>query len=389
MSTKGQACIVGIGQTDYCRAPGSGMSQLRLHLQASARAIADAGLEPGSIDGIMPFPNLATAEEIAASLGCANLRFAATVHTGGAAPVASLNIAAAAVTSGMADYVLLPAGWNGYSRTRVRQTVATDVAAIPGGAIARDFYLPYGFVAPPQWYSIIARRHMHEFKTRPEHLGAIAVAMRQHAQRNPAAVMYGRPLTLDDYMASPMLADPYRVLDCCLETDGAAAVIVTSEERARDLPATSVAIVSGASGQPYPADEITNRRDFFNTGISIAAPQAFGRAGIKPAEVDIAMVYDCFTFEVLQQLEEMGFCKRGEGGEFVEDGRIAPGGELPVNTHGGLMAEAHVLGMNHIIEAVLQLRSAAGERQVANTKTVVVTGWGDFGDGSIVILQRS
>jgi len=178
---KRRACIVGIGQTAYCRAPGSGMSRLGLHLQASTRAIADAGLDPASIDGIMPFPNLANAEEIAASLGCTNLRFAATVHTGGAAPVASLNVAAAAVTNGMADYVLLPAGWNGYSSTRVRQTVSNDVASIPGGAVARDYYLPYGFVAPPQWYSVIARRHMHEFKTQPEQLGSVAVAMRQHA----------------------------------------------------------------------------------------------------------------------------------------------------------------------------------------------------------------
>jgi acetyl-CoA acetyltransferase len=230
---------------------------------------------------------------------------------------------------------------------------------------------------------------MHEFKTRHEQLGCIAVAMRQHAQRNPAAVMCGKPLTLDEYLASPMLADPYRVLDCCLETDGAAAVVVTSAERARDLPATAVTIVSGASGQPYPADEITNRKDFFTTGLSIAAPQAFGRAGMTPADVDAAMVYDCFTFEVLQQLEEMGFCKRGEGGEFVQEGRIAPGGSLPVNTHGGLMAEAHVLGMNHVIEAVRQLRDDAAARQVPNVETVVVTGWGDFGDGSIVILQRS
>ena len=385
---KSQACIVGIGETTYCRAPGSGMSQLALHLQASARAIADAGLKPSQVDGIMPFPNLANAEEIAANLGCANLRFAATVHTGGAAPVASLNIAAAAVTNGMADYVLLPAGWNGYSSRRVRDTVATDTASIPGGAIARDYYLPHGFVAPPQWYSVIARRHMYEFSTRPEQFGAVAVAMREHAQRNPAAVMHAKPLTLDAYLASPMLADPYRVLDCCLETDGAAAVVVTTVERARDLKARPVGIVSGAGGQPYPADEITNRRDFFATGLTIAAPQAFGQAGMKPDDVDLAMVYDCFTFEVLQQLEEMGFCKRGEGGDFVEDGRIGPNGALPVNTHGGLLSEAHVLGMNHIIEAVRQMRGEANGRQVVNARTVVVTGWGDFGDGSIVILQR-
>ncbi len=385
----GQACIVGIGETTYCRKPGSGVSQLALQLQAASRAIADAGLVPSQVDGVMPFPNLANAEELAANLGCANLRFAATVHTGGAAPVASLNIAATAVTSGMADYVLLPAGWNGYSKARVRSTVANDVNSIPGGAIARDYYLPYGFVAPPQWYSVIARRHMYEFGTRSEQLGAVAVAMRKHAQANPAAVMHDKPLTIDDYMESPMLADPYRLLDCCLETDGAAAVVVTSLERARDLKATPIVIVSGAIGQPYPADEIINRKDIFATGLSVAAPQAFGRAGLKPADVDAAMIYDCFTFEVVQQIEEMGFCERGEGGDFVQDGRIELGGELPVNTHGGLLSEAHVLGMNHIIEAVRQLRGHADGRQVPNAQTVVVTGWGDFGDGSIVILQRS
>jgi acetyl-CoA acetyltransferase len=364
------------------------MSQLGVQLQASSRAIAEAGLEPSEIDGIMPFPNLGRAEEIAANLGCENLRYAATIHMGGAAPVASLQAAATAVSSGMANYVLLPAGWNGYSGARVRQTVSQDVSSIPGGAIARDYYLPFGFTAPPQWYSVLARRHMHEFGTRSEQLGAIALAMRGHAQLNPRAVMHGKPMTLDDYMASPMLADPYRFFDCCLETDGAAAVVVTSAERARDAAARPVRILAGACGQPYPADEITNRRDIFKTGLTIAAPEAFGKAGVTPADVDFAMIYDCFTFEVLQQLEEVGFCKRGEGGPFVEGGRIELGGELPVNTHGGLLSEAHVLGMNHIVEAVRQLRGELGERQVPDAELGVVTGWGDFGDGSVALLAR-
>jgi acetyl-CoA acetyltransferase len=383
-----EACIVGIGETDYCRKPGSGLSQLGIQLQASTRAIAEAGLKASEIDGIMPFPNLGRAEEIAANLGCENLRYAATIHMGGAAPAASLQAAAAAVNSGMANYVLLPAGWNGYSGARVRQTVSQDVSSIPGGAIARDYYLPFGFTAPPQWYSVLARRHMHEFGTRSEQLGAIALTMRQHAQLNPKAVMHGKPMTLDDYMASPMLADPYRFFDCCLETDGAAAVVVTSAERARDLSAQPVRILAAACGQPYPADEITNRRDIFKTGLTIAAPEAFGKAGLTPSDVDFAMIYDCFTFEVLQQLEEMGFCKRGEGGPFVEGGRIAFGGELPVNTHGGLLSEAHVLGMSHIVEAVRQLRGDLGERQVENASVGVVTGWGDFGDGSLALLAR-
>ena len=383
-----EACIVGIGETDYCRKPGSGLSQLGVQLQASARAIAEAGLKASEIDGIMPFPNLGRAEEIAANLGCENLRYAATIHMGGAAPAASLQAAAAAVNSGMANYVLLPAGWNGYSGARVRQTVSQDISSIPGGAIARDYYLPFGFTAPPQWYSVIARRHMHEFGTRSEQLGAIALTMRKHAQLNPKAVMHGKPMTMDDYLASPMLADPYRFFDCCLETDGGAAVVVTSAERARDLATRPIRILAAACGQPYPADEITNRRDIFKTGLTIAAPEAFGKAGLTPSDVDFAMIYDCFTFEVLQHLEEAGFCQRGEGGSFVEGGRIELGGELPVNTHGGLLSEAHVLGMSHIVEAVRQLRGDLGERQVKDAQVGVVTGWGDFGDGSIALLAR-
>jgi len=383
-----QACIVGIGETAYVRKPGSGMTELGLQLQAASRALADAGLTGRQIDGIMPFPNVGDAESFAANLGCENLRFAAIVHMGGAAPVASLQVAASVVARGDANYVLIPGGWNGYSGARVAQTVSQDLRSIPGGAIARDYYLPFGFTAPPQWYSIMARRHMHEFGTTAEQLGCIAVAMRKHAQLNDNAVMNGKPMTLEDYLASPMLADPYRFFDCCLETDGAAAVIVTTPERARDLDPHPVTIVSAAAGQPYPADEITNRRDIFRTGLTLAAPEAFGRAGIAPSEADFAMIYDCFTFEVLQQIEEVGFCKRGEGGAFVENGRIELGGALPINTHGGLLSEAHVLGINHIVEAVRQLRRDAGARQVEGAEIGVVTGWGDFGDGSIAILRR-
>ncbi len=384
----GEACIVGIGETEFCRKPGSGMSQLGLQLQAAIGAIRDAGIRPSAVDGIMPFPNLGSAEEFAANLGCENLRFAATVNMGGASPVASLEDAAAAVTSGRANHVLLPAGWNGYSGARAAQTVANDVSSIPGGAIARDYYLPFGFTTPPQWYSMIARRHMYDFGTTSEQLGRIAVAMRENAQLNPRAVMRGRRITLDDYMDSRMLASPYRVLDCCLETDGAAAVVVTTAERARDLRKKPVAITSAARGQPYPADEITNREDLYKTGLTMAAPEAFGRAGVRPSEVDFAMIYDCFTFEVLQQLEEAGFCERGEGGPFVEEVSVDPDGELPVNTHGGLLSEAHVLGMGHIVEAVRQLRGEAGGRQVKNAEVGIVTGWGDFGDGSIAVLSR-
>lgn len=388
MTASGQACIVGIGETTYCRKPGSGLSQMALQLKAALAAIADAGLKASQIDGIMPFPNLGKAEALAASLGCADLRFAATINMGGAAPVAALRMAAMAVTSGAADYVLVPGGWNGYSGERVRATSADDDDSIPGAQIARDYYMPYGLTAPPQWYALMARRHMHEYGTTAEQLGAVALAMRHHAQLNPAALMHGKPLTMSDYLASPMIASPYRLLDCCLETDGAAAFIVASAERARDMPQRLVRVLGAAAGQPYPADEITNRREFHRIGLTSAAPEAFGQAGIKPADVDFAEIYDCFTFEVIQQIEEAGFCARGEGGSFVQDGGIRLGGRLPVNTHGGLLSHAHSLGLGHVVEAVRQLRGEAGARQVPDAEVGVVTGWGDFGDGSIAILGR-
>ncbi len=385
---KDKACIVGIGQTPFCRKPGSGLSELALQLKAATAALDDAGLRGRQIDGIMPFPNLGKAESFAANLGCANLRFAATLHIGGAAPVASLHTAAIMVTAGAADYVLVVGGWNGFSGSRVRETTAGDAEAIPGGAIARDFYTPYGLTAPPQWYALMARRHMYEYGTTHHQMGAVAITMRKHAQLNPAALMCGRPLTMDDYLASPMIADPYRLYDCCLETDGAAAFVVTTAERARDLDKPPVFIMGAAAGQPYPADEITNRPDFHQVGLTIAAPEAFRTAGVGHEDVDFAEIYDCFTFEVIQQLEEAGFCRRGEGGPFVENGGIELNGRLPVNTHGGLLSEAHVLGIGHVVEAVRQLRGQAGSRQVADAEIGVVTGWGDFGDGSIAILRR-
>jgi acetyl-CoA acetyltransferase len=383
-----RACIVGVGETPYTRGAGSGVSQLALQLEAAARAAEDAGLACRDIDGIMPFPGLAMAEELAANLGVEELRFAATLHMGGAAPVAALQAAAMAVSSGVARHVLIPAGWNGYSGPRTREILASNDSVIPGGAIARDYYVPFGLTAPLQWYSLMARRHMHEFGTTAEQLGAVAVTMRGHAQLNPNAVMRGRPMSMEEYLASPMIAEPYRLFDCCLETDGAAAVIVTSAKRARDLRQTPVYIMGVAAGQPYPADDLLNRPDPFSVGLTHAAPRAFAQAGVTPRDVDFAEIYDCFTFEVLQQIEEAGFCARGEGGAFVEGGRIALGGELPVNTHGGLLSEAHVLGAGHIVEAVRQLRGDAGDRQVAGARIAAVTGWGDFGDGSIAILRN-
>jgi acetyl-CoA acetyltransferase len=387
-SLRDQACIVGAGQTDYCRAPGSGVSDLALMLSASINAIADAGLAVSDIDGVMAPIMGGTAEDFAANLGIENLRYAAQVSMGGASPVACLQTAAMVVSYGIANYVLVPTGWNGYSGVRARDLGEAEIE-MPMGSTLRDHYLPFGCNAPPQWYSLMARRYIHEFDTSPEVLGAIAIAARKHAQFNENAVMRGRPLTMDDYLNCPWISEPYRLLDCCLETDGAAAIIVTSADRARSLSAHPSVYISGvAEGHPYPADDIVNRPDLFTIGLTHAAPKAFEMAGIGPEDADFAEIYDCFTFEVLQQLEEAGFCRRGEGAALVQGGAIELGGKLPINTHGGLMSEAHVIGMNHIVEAVRQLRHECGQRQVEDAKVGVVTGWGDFGDGSLAVLTR-
>lgn len=384
---QGQACIVGIGNTRYRRGTdGPVDSSLRIELEASEAAIADAGLRPSEIDGILPFFGLSLAEALAVNLGIADLRYQATSHLGGAGPGASLANAAMAVNAGLANHVLIPGGWYGYSGRRVRQIVVQDPNSMSGGVNARDFYFPYGLTAPVQWFSFIARRHMIEFGTQPEHLGAVAVAQRKHAQLNPNALMKDKPLSMEDYLASPMISDPYRLCDCSIEADGGAAFVVTTLERARDLQRKPVKLLGVAQGQPYPADDLVTRDDVFQLGQTSAAPRAFEMAGITPRDVDFAEIYDPFSFQVIQQLEEMGFCKRGEGGPFVEGGTIELGGELPVNTHGGLLSEAHILGMNHFIEAVRQLRGEAGERQVEGAEVGLVTGFGDFGDGAIAIL---
>jgi acetyl-CoA acetyltransferase len=386
---RNQAAIVGVGETKYVRAPGSGKTILRLLLDASVRAAGDAQLNIHEIDGIMAPYHGATAEDLAASLGMRDLHYAATSHLGGASSVASLQTAAMAVTSGIAKCVLIPNGRNGYSGRGGHLEASHE---FPMAAVVRDYYIPFGLNHPAQWYSLMANRHMHDYGTPAEALGAVAIACRKHANLNDNAVMRGRPITMADYLASPWISQPYRLLDCCLETDGAAAVIVTSTEMAMNLSKKSghrpVYITGVAEGHAYPADDLTNRPDFFAIGLTQAAPLAYEMAGLGPEDADFAEIYDCFTFEALQQIEEAGFCKRGEAASFVANGAIELGGKLPINTHGGLLSQAHVDGMNHIVEAVRQLRGCAGPSQVEGARVGIVTGWGNLGDGSIAVLTN-
>ncbi len=383
------ACIIGIGETDYCRAPGSGTSDLGVVLRAAQAAIEDSGFPRREIDGVLtPYIN-ASAEDIVDNLGLREVNFSAQVQMGGASPVASLQHAALAVTNGIAQAVIIPFGWNGYSGARV-QTAAASNAVTTFRRTVRDYYSPFGTFAPPQVYAQMARRHIAEFGTPAEAFAAVAIACRKHAQLNERAVMRGKPMSYADYINSPWVVEPFRRFDCCLETDAGAAVLVangfTAKRLAKHRP---VRIVAVAEGRSVPSSDVAGRATVFDIGLTHAAPKVWERSGYAPADMDFAQIYDCFTFEVIQQIEELGLCPRGEGGTYVQGGRIELGGSMPINTHGGLLSQAHALGMNHVVEAVRQLRGTAGAAQLEGATRGVVTGWGDMGDGSVAILERA
>lgn len=380
-----KAAIVGIGETTYSK--NSGMSYQALLLQAATRAIEDAGLEAKEIDAIIPPCFGAPAETFAVNLGIEDLRYTASIRLGGAAAVASLETAAMLVATGVARNVLSVTGWNGYSGFRLREMGSVWDLSLTMIPIMREFEHPFGFFLPAQWFGIMARRHMHEYGTTSRQFGAVAVTMRKHAILNDNATMK-KPITIEDHHNSRIIAEPFRLLDCCLESDGAAAAVITSTEGAKELRHRPIYIMGAAQGRPDSPDFIAARPSITETGVRRAAPRAFATAGITPADIDVAEIYDCFTWTVICQIEDVGFCPKGEGGPFVEGGRIELGGELPVNTHGGLLSQAHVLGMNHIVEAVKQLRGTAGKAQVEDAEIALVTGFGDIGDGSVAILRR-
>jgi acetyl-CoA acetyltransferase len=377
------AIVTGVGQTAYTR--NSGRSADSLIAEAIIAAARDAGIHPSSIDGILPCVSTVAPEPIASWFGIRNLRFSAEIHTGGAAPVASLRLAKQAVETGAARHVLVVVGYTGSSGPRVKDRPSD----LPSQQFREQLENPYGWTVPGQRYAMICRRYMHERGLRKETLGELAISARRHARRNPHAQMFGRnELTIDEYLGSRMIWDPYQLFDCSLETDGAAAVVVSASDHAVASRPWDASILHVAENRAEMPDELINRPDYLAIGLDKAAVDTWNATGLGPQDMDAAMIYDCFTFELLHQLESAGFVSEGGAEEFILAGSLDLGGVLPVNTHGGHLSGGHMLGLNHVIEAVLQVRGQCEARQVDDAQRVAVTGWGDLGDGSIAVLQR-
>ncbi len=382
MSLRDKCAVTGIGETEYSK--NSGKSVIALQMEASLKAIADAGLTPNDIDGIIPYGNLeVVAEDFITNLGIHDLRYSAVTPLGGASSVAAVQAAMTAVASGVANHVLIPIGRNGSSGERI----GDRVQAMPQFRILGEYEMPSGNIAPPQLYAHMARRHMELYGTKSEQLAEIAVAIRANALLNDNAIM-NKPMTIEDHQNSRMISDPLRLFDCCLESDGGAAVIISASERAKDMAQRPIYIMGVGEGHPDSPSIITQRPDITTLGTAKAAPRAFGMAGVSPKDIDVAEIYDCFTYIVMCQLEDLGFCEKGEGGDFVSNGRIALDGELPINTHGGLLSQSHIVGMNHVCELVKQLRGTGAKAQVADAEIGLVTGYGDMGDGTVAIMRN-
>lgn len=371
----GKTAIAGIGATEFSKE--SGRSELRLALEACMAALDDAGVEPSQVQGLSTFTMETNPEnDLMRSLGIKELTHFSRIHFGGGAPCATVELAAMAVNEGVADYVLCYRAFNERSGRRFGAGVQDRVAGATAEEAQFAWTSPYGLLTPASWVAMFATRIMHEYGVTSEDFGLIAVADRRHAANNPAAHFYGKPITLEDHQNSRWIVEPLHLLDCCQETDGGQAILVTSLERARDLEQAPVVIEAAAQGM---ADDQQMMRSFYRDSLvglpemGTCARQIWESSGLTPNDVATAVIYDHFTPFVLPQLEEFGFCGRGEAKDFIKDGAIEIGGRLPINTHGGQLGEAYLHGMNGVAEGVRQVRGTS-TNQVAGAEHVLVTG---------------
>jgi acetyl-CoA acetyltransferase len=371
---KGRTAIVGLGITKQGKVYHT--NHVGFAVEAVQLALADAGLTRNDLDGVLLNPGLSWADQgmgsfqLQQAMGLRNLRLSATMNAGGATACAMIQQAAEAIDAGVCSTVACV-----FSDAPLKppkpQSDRSGSGAASAYGFARGLDAAYGQFGVNAMYAMVARRHMHLYGTTNDHLGRIAVAQRQWANRNPAAQMYDAPLTIEDYHRSRWVVEPFHLFDCCLVSNGGLAVIVTAADRARALAKPPVHICGMGQGHPGgdPAETLTS-------GAVLAKQTAFAMAGVTLDDIDVVELYDCYTFTVLVCLEDYGFCKKGEGGPFVADGKTAPGGTLPVNTGGGQLSSFYMWGMTPVSEAIIQLRGEGGERQVPDAKVALVSGNG-------------
>ncbi|HUC55761.1 MAG TPA: lipid-transfer protein [Streptosporangiaceae bacterium] len=372
------AAIAGIGATEFSKE--SGRSELRLAAEAVRAALADAGLSPSDVNGMVTFSMDSNAEiAVARELGVPELTFFSLIGYGGGAACATVHQAAMAIATGAADVVVCYRAMNERSGRRFGQVAVGASSIATSSGIDNSWHYPIGLSTPAATVAMMARRYMHVYGASSADFGVVAVADRKHAANNPHAWFYQRPITLEDHQSSRWITEPLRLLDCCQESDGGVAVVVTSVERARSLrqPVVSVAAAAQGSGRDqftmtsYYRDDMTGLPE-----MGIVARQLWRQSGYSPADVRTAILYDHFTPYVLMQLEELGFCGRGEAAGFIADGAIEVGGRLPLNTHGGQLGEAYIHGMNGIAEGVRQVRGTSVNQVEGDGPVLVTAGTG-------------
>ena len=367
-SLRGKVAIVGAADTEVGKIPH--MSATQLCIQAALRAIDDAGMSKDDVDGLvtcnsMAQPYMYHAEAMAEYLQIFP-KYCVSAGAGGGTTFAVLYQAAAAIEHGICETVVISMA------DSLRTGLSREAAMVMQSSSGHPQYeTPYGSTVPG-YYALAAQAYMHEYGATPEHLAGVAVTCRQHACLNPGAQMR-EPITVDDVLASRLIADPLRLLDCSLVSDGGAAVVLTSAERARDLPHQPVYLLGAGEGHGH--EHISQAHSMTSSAAKDSGARAYAMAGLSPDDMDFAQVYDCFTPTVLIELEDLGFCGRGEAGDFVAEGHASIGGRVPMNTHGGLLSHSHPGNpgsMFALTESVIQLRGDAGERQVAGAEVGLV-----------------
>jgi len=385
---RNSGAIVGIGATEFSKE--SGRSDLQLAIEACEAAIADAGLSPSQIDGMVTFTAETNPEiEIAKNLGIGELSFFSRIHHGGGAACGTIQQAVLAVNAGVADYVVCYRAFNERSGHRFGTGVQDRPAAANAESAHFAWYAPMGLLTPAQWVAMFATRYMHQYGATSEDFGRIAVTDRRHAANNPKAWFYEQPITLEDHQNSRWIVEPLHLLDCCQESDGGQAIVVTTPERARDLPNSPAIVCASAQGAGVNQDMMTSyyRDDIaMLPEMGLVARQLWNTTGLGPDDISAAIIYDHFTPLALPQLEEFGFCGRGEAKDFIKDGNIEIGGRLPINTNGGQLGEAYIHGMNGVAEGVRLIRGTS-TNQPEDVEHVLVTA-GTMVPTSALILGR-